>query len=203
MQKFKTEKRLQKIRNVVKQRQHTLRVVLENIHDPHNVSAIYRTCDSVGVPKVCLLYYVESFPKISKITSSSASKWVESEKFNNAKECFDSLRNEGFKIYASQLNENAKELYKFDLTEKVALVFGNEHRGISDEVAKLADEVFYIPMRGMIQSLNVSVATAVSLYEVQRQREEKGMYDKSELNNDELENMIDKWCTRWFKKLQR
>jgi tRNA (guanosine-2'-O-)-methyltransferase len=139
---------------------------------------------------------VESFPKISKITSSSASKWVESEKFNNAKECFESLRNEGFKIYASQLNENAKELYKFDLTEKVALVFGNEHRGISDEVAKLADEVFYIPMRGMIQSLNVSVATAVSLYEVQRQREEKGMYDKSELNNDELENMIDKWCTR-------
>jgi tRNA (guanosine-2'-O-)-methyltransferase len=196
LQKFKTEKRLQKIRNVVKQRQHTLRVVLENIHDPHNVSAIYRTCDSVGVPKVSLLYYVESFPKISKITSSSASKWVESEKFITTKECFDSLRKEGFKIYASQLNENAKELYKFDLTEKVALVFGNEHRGISDEVAKLADEVFYIPMRGMIQSLNVSVATAVSLYEVQRQREEKGMYDKSELNNDELENMIDKWCTR-------
>lgn len=196
MQKFKTEKRLQKIKNVVKQRQHSLRVVLENIHDPHNVSAIYRTCDSVGVPKVSLLYYVETFPKISKITSSSASKWVESEKFSNAKECFESLRKEGFKIYASQLNENAKELYKFDLTEKVALVFGNEHRGISDEVAKLADEVFYIPMRGMIQSLNVSVATAVSLYEVQRQREEKGMYDKSELNNNELESIIDKWCAR-------
>jgi len=196
LQKFKTEKRLNKIKSVVKQRQHSLKVVLENIHDPHNVSAIYRTCDSVGVPKVSLLYNLESFPKISKITSSSASKWVESEKYTTTKECFDHLRKKGFKIYASQLNENAKELYTFDLTEKIALVFGNEHRGISEEVAELADEIFYIPMRGMIQSLNVSVATAVSLYEVQRQRAEKGMYAKSDLSDNEIENMIDEWCAR-------
>lgn len=196
MQKFKTEKRLSKIKNVAKQRQHSLKVVLENIHDPHNVSAIYRTCDSVGVSKVSLLYYIEDFPKISRVSSSSANKWVQSERFKSIKECFENLRNDGYKIYASQLNDKAKNLYELDLTEKVAIVMGNEHRGISDEVAEQADEVFYIPMRGMIQSLNVSVATAVTLYEAQRQRAEAGMYETSDLKDEDLENLIDNWCEK-------
>ncbi len=196
MRKFKTDKRLEKIKRVVSQRQHTLKVVLEDIHDPHNVSAIYRTCDSVGVDKVSLLYIEDKFPKISKVSSSSANKWVKSERFDSVEECFTSLRNEGFKIYASKLDENAKVLYDLDLTEKVAIVMGNEHRGISDKVAELADEIFYIPMRGMIQSLNVSVAAAVTLYEAQRQRAEKKMYESSDLSNDELENEIDKWCEK-------
>jgi tRNA (guanosine-2'-O-)-methyltransferase len=196
LQKFKTEKRLNKIKNVAKQRQYSLKVVLENIHDPHNVSAIYRTCDSVGVSKVSLLYYIEEFPKISSVSSSSANKWVESEKYKNINECFENLRKDGYKIYASQLNEKAKNLYELDLTEKVAIVMGNEHRGISHEVAEQSDEIFYIPMRGMIQSLNVSVATAVTLYEAQRQRAEAGMYESSDLNDDDLENLIDDWCER-------
>ncbi len=196
MQKFKTEKRLKKIRKVVKQRQHSLKVVLEDIHDPHNVSAIYRTCDSVGVDKVSLLYIQEKFPKISRVSSSSANKWVKSERFQTAEDCFDNLRKDGFKIYASKLDEGAKDLYELNLTEKVAIVMGNEHRGISDEVAQLADEIFYIPMRGMIQSLNVSVATAVTLYEAQRQRANKGMYETSDLSNENLELEIDKWCEK-------
>ncbi len=196
MRKFKTERRVNKIINVIKQRQYSLKVVLENIHDPHNVSAIYRTCDSVGVPKVTLLYNLEKFPRISRVSSSSANKWVESERFADVKECFDALHKEGFKIYASKLDEEAKELYQLDMTEKTALVFGNEHRGISEEVAELADGIFYIPMRGMIQSLNVSVAAAVTLYEAQRQRAEKGMYDSSELSGNELEVKIDEWCQK-------
>ncbi len=196
MQKFKTEKRLSKIRKVVKQRQPSLKVVLEDIHDPHNVSAIYRTCDSVGVVQATLLYNKEKFPKISRVSSSSANKWVESERYQSTEECFNDLRKNGFKIYASKLDVDAKDLYELDLTEKVAIVMGNEHRGISDEVAELADETFYIPMRGMIQSLNVSVAAAVTLYEAQRQRAQKGMYEKSELSDDELEEKIDKWCAK-------
>ena len=196
MRQFKTEKRLKKIENVLKQRQYSLRVVLENIHDPHNVSAIYRTCDSVGVPKVTLLYNQESFPRISKISSSSANKWVNSERFDDVKKCFDSLRAEGYKIYSSKLDKNAKSLYELDLTEKVAIVMGNEHRGISDEVSELSDEIFYIPMRGMIQSLNVSVAAAVTLYEAQRQRDSEGLYEKAELFSDELEQKIDEWCEK-------
>jgi len=196
LQKFKTEKRLNKIRKVVTQRQQSLKVVLEDIHDPHNVSAIYRTCDSVGVVQATLLYVREKFPKISRVSSSSANKWVESERFQAAEECFNNLRKDGFKIYASKLDEGAKDLYDLDLTEKVAIVMGNEHRGISDEVVELADEIFYIPMRGMIQSLNVSVATAVTLYEAQRQRAAKGMYETSELSDDELEKKIDEWCAK-------
>ena len=196
MQKFKTEKRLNKIRKVVTQRQQSLKVVLEDIHDPHNVSAIYRTCDSVGVVQATLLYVREKFPKISRVSSSSANKWVESERFQAAEECFNNLRKDGFKIYASKLDEGAKDLYDLDLTEKVAIVMGNEHRGISDEVVELADEIFYIPMRGMIQSLNVSVATAVTLYEAQRQRAAKGMYETSGLSDDDLEKKIDEWCAK-------
>jgi tRNA (guanosine-2'-O-)-methyltransferase len=83
-----------------------------------------------------------------------------------------------------------------DLTQKVALVVGNEHRGVSDEAAKLADEIFLIPQFGMVQSLNVSVATAVILYEAMRQRFALGMYNKTELAVDIIEKMIDNWCEK-------
>ena len=196
MRKFKTEERLQKITSVVKTRQHSLRVVLENIHDPHNVSAIFRSCDAVGVPKVSLIYNTEKFPKISKTSSSSANKWIEKEKFEDVEKCYSSLRKEGFKIYASMLADEAVDLFDIDFTEKTALVMGNEHRGVSGDAAKLADKIFFIPMNGMIQSLNVSVATAVTLYEAYRQRNSKGMYVKSELSEKEIENMIDEWCDK-------
>lgn len=196
MRKFKSEERLQKITSVVKARQHSLRVVLENIHDPHNVSAIFRSCDAVGVPKISLIYNTEKFPKISRTSSSSANKWIEKEKFENVENCYSSLRNEGFKIYASMLSKDAINLFDIDLSEKTALVMGNEHRGVSEDAAKFADKIFYVPMNGMIQSLNVSVATAVSLYEAFRQRKNKGMYDKSELSEKELESIIDEWCDK-------
>ena len=196
MRKFKTDDRLNKITSVVKTRQHSLRIVLENIHDPHNVSAIFRSCDAVGVPQVSLIYNTEKFPKISKTSSSSAKKWIEKEQFETVEKCYSSLRQQGFKIYASMLAKDAVNLFDIDLTEKTALVMGNEHRGVSDAAAELADAVFYIPMTGMIQSLNVSVATAVSLYEAYRQRKNKGMYEKSELSDLEIENIIDEWCDK-------
>ncbi len=196
MREFLTEKRLAKIEKVVRQRQHSLRVVMENIHDPHNVSAIFRTCDAVGVPKVSLLYTIEEFPKISKVSSSSANKWIEKEKFNDTEKCFASLREQGFKIFSTLLDEKAESIYDIDFTEKVAIVMGNEHRGVSEQAAKLSDKTIFIPMRGMIQSLNVSVATAVILYEAQRQRMLKGMYEKSELPPEEIEKMIDEWSGR-------
>ena len=174
MKEFKSERRLQKITSVVKSRQFTLRVVLENIHDPHNVSAIFRTCDAVGVPKVTLIYNREKFPKIGKKSSASAFKWVEKEKFSTVSECYDSLRKEGFIIYASSISDDSIDFYKLDFKKKIAIVLGNEHRGVSDEVAELADKNFKIPMYGMVQSLNVSVATAIILYEGLRQRMKKG-----------------------------
>ena len=99
MKQFRTEKRKNKIVSVIKARQNSLSVVLENIHDPHNVSAIFRTCDAVGVPKVSLVYDIDQFPKIGKKSSASALKWVEKEKYKSINECYDSLHENGFKIY--------------------------------------------------------------------------------------------------------
>ncbi len=193
---LKTEKRQQKINSVLNARQKSLRIVLENIHDPHNVSAIFRTCDAVGVPKASLIYYIEKFPKIGKKSSASAFKWVERDKFKDVKSCYDNLREEGFRIYASAIVEDAVSIYDLDLTGKVALVLGNEHRGVSEGAAKLADKKFIIPMKGMVQSLNVSVAAAVILYESLRQRQSKGMYGCSEFSSEELNEMMDKWCKK-------
>ncbi len=196
MRKFKTEKRLGKIKRVAAARQFSLRVVLENIHDPHNVSAIFRTCDAVGVPQIDLLYTIEEFPKISKVSSASSKKWIEQKRYSSTKECIDQLKEDGFKVYGTILSDKAEDIYNLDFTEKIAIVMGNEHRGISEEIIEACDKHIYIPMRGMIQSLNVSVATAVVLYEAQRQRMLKGMYEKSELKNEELEKMIDEWCNK-------
>ena len=196
MREFITEKRLQKITQTATWRQESLRVIFENIHDPHNVSAILRSCDAVGVQKVGLVYNTEKFPKLSKVSSSSANKWIDIEKYKSAEDCCEKLKSAGYKIYASMLDENAIGLYDLDLTEKIAIVMGNEHRGVSEEFHKLADKTFYIPMRGMIQSLNVSVATAVILYEAQRQRFLKGMYNSSNFSNEEIEQLIDRWCNK-------
>lgn len=196
MRKFKTPERLEKITRVVKDRQHSLTVVLENIHDPHNVSAIFRTCDAVGINETSLVYNYEKYPKIGKSSSASAYKWVGKNKFESIDECYSKLRENGFKIYASILDKNAVDLYELDLTEKSAIVIGNEHRGISKEAAELADKTFYIPMHGMIQSLNVSVAAAVSIYEALRQRKIKGMYPSKDLPENEIEKNIDEWCDK-------
>ncbi len=196
MRKFLTERRLKRIEKTLRQRQPSLAVAIENVHDPHNVSAIFRTCDAVGVPKVSLIYTIEKFPQIHKITSASAFKWVEKEKYPSVKNCFDEYKNKGFKVYSSLLDENAISLYDLDLTEKCLIVLGNEHRGVSEEAVKESDQTFYIPMRGMVESLNVSVAAAVTLYEAQRQRLEKGLYDQSELSDEELNSWIEEWVEK-------
>ena len=193
---IRTQNRIAKVEKVLKARQDSLKVVIENIYDPHNVSAIFRTCDAVGVPKVSLLYNIDEFPKIGKKSSASAFKWVEKEKFKSVSECYSELQADGFKIYASALNEKSVSLYELDLTEKLAIVLGNEHRGVSEEAAEAANETFMIPMFGMVQSLNVSVAAAVILYEALRQRSVKGMYNLSGYADEELIQKTENWLKK-------
>jgi tRNA (guanosine-2'-O-)-methyltransferase len=193
---MRTERRLQKIRRVLRQRQPDLTVVLENIHDPHNVSAILRSADAVGIAEVHLVYTTEEFPKIGRKSSASASKWVVRRKYRGAEECYSSLRKQGFKIYASQLDFKSLCLFELNLRNKVALVFGNEHRGVSEEAAALADARFIIPMYGMIESLNVSVACAVSLYEALRQRLKHGGYSKPKLSDTALRTLAEEWSKK-------
>lgn len=183
-----TEKRLNRIKEVINNRQKFLTIVIENVHDPHNVSAIFRTADSVGIDKIYLIYNEEKFPKISVVSSASAKKWIEVEKFDSVEKCFRKLKQLKFNIISTHINNEGKNysLYDLDLTKKTAIVFGNEHRGVSEEVKKLADKNLVIPMKGMVQSLNVSVSAAVCLYEALRQREQKGFYSKSLYTKSEL-----------------
>ena len=188
--------RRERVLEVLRNRQADLTVVLENIHDPHNVSAILRSCDAVGVLRVELLYTQERFPVVGKKSSSSANKWLQMRRHTSAQDCFHTLHREGFTIHATHLGGTAVSLYDLDLTEKVALVFGNEHRGVSDEIASMADGNFHIPMRGMIRSLNVSVAAAVSLYEGMRQRLRRGANTSSTIPDGDIAILFDEWMKR-------
>ena len=192
----RSQRRVAKVRQVLACRQPDLTVVLENIHDPHNVSAILRSCDAVGVLRVELLYTLEKFPRIGRKSSSSANKWIGWRKHTSVDQCYALLREEGFTVCATHLGESSVSLYELDLTKRVALVFGNEHRGVSDEAASKADTNFQIPMIGMIQSLNVSVACAVSLYEALRQRLVRGALDQPKLSERDLIDLYEDWITR-------
>ena len=131
-----------------------------------------------------------------KKSSASAYKWIEREKFKSIEECYNQLKKEKYFIYASSLNGDAKSLYDLDFTKKSVIVLGNEHRGLSKEAEELADERFYIPMFGMVQSLNVSVSAAISIYEAVRQKKLNGSYDKSELSLKELKRLMDEWAKK-------
>ena len=188
---FLSDDRSQKIYACVSRRQPTLSIVLENVHDPHNVSAVLRSCDAVGVIDVHLVYHSgQSFPELGEKSSASARKWVLTHKHFSIDECYDYLRKEGKKILTTGMSNEARSLYAIDFTEPIAIVFGNEHAGVSEEAILKADGNMLIPQVGMIQSLNISVACAVTLYEAFRQRSLKGMYDSIQMEETMLKDYL-------------
>jgi tRNA (guanosine-2'-O-)-methyltransferase len=193
---MKTERRLNRLETVLRRRQPDLTVVMENIHDPHNVSAILRSCDAAGVMGVQLIYTNAEIPDLGKKSSASAKKWVEQRCFENVQKCYNTLHEEGYTIYATRLEESAKGYYEIDMTKKIAFVVGNEHEGVSQEAAQLADGLVQIPMLGMIQSLNVSVATAVILFDAVRQRIAAGHYAKAKLSEVDLAKLLKEWAMK-------
>ncbi|WP_461834006.1 TrmH family RNA methyltransferase [Desulfothermus sp.] len=194
--KQRTERRIKKIISVLSKRQKDLTLIIDNIHDPHNVSAILRSCDAFGVHKIHLYYTTEQFPELGKKSSASARKWVEREKHTDAKSMIESLTRQGFRIIRTGFSEKAKSILEYDLTEPVAIILGNEHRGLSPELMELVDDELYIPMQGMVESLNVSVAAAIILYESWRQRWVKGMYDRPSFDENTLSKLIEIWLSK-------
>ncbi|MGE4299062.1 MAG: TrmH family RNA methyltransferase [Desulfovibrionaceae bacterium] len=192
----RTPARQARIHSVLANRQKDLTLVLANIHDPHNVSAIYRSCDAFGVPRVHLYYTHTAFPNLGLKSSASARKWVESVRFSDAAALAASLRAEGRQILATGFGPSARRLMDCDLTRPTAIIFGNEHDGVDEELRTLADAEVYIPMLGMVQSLNVSVAAAVSLYEAWRQRQAKGMYDAPSYDPEEMAAYLAAWLDK-------
>jgi len=193
-----TKERLSKIERVVSNRQSGLIVVIEDIHDPHNAEAIMRTCDAFGVQNVYWIFDQEKYynPKrVGAASSSSANKWLDFKIFRSSEACFKELKKKKYQIVATILDEKAKDIFQYDLINKnLALVIGNEHRGISKVAQKYATTKLYIPMRGMVQSLNVSVTAAICLFEITRQRMESGK--TFELNNTEHKRLIKSFCKK-------
>jgi tRNA (guanosine-2'-O-)-methyltransferase len=194
---FLSEERAEKIIACVSRRQPSLTIVLENVHDPHNVSAVLRSCDAVGVLDVHLVYHSgQHFPELGEKSSASARKWVLTHKHSSIDTCYENLRKQGKKILTTGMSNEAKSLYAIDFTEPIAVVFGNEHAGVSEEAVSKADGNMLIPQVGMIQSLNISVACAVTLYEAFRQRNLKGMYDAIQIDEPLLKEYLHEFALK-------
>lgn len=179
-----TPARTDKLTKVLSRRQTDLTVVLENVFDPHNISAVMRTCDAVGVQEIFILNTkIPRHKKFGARSSSSAAKWLTVHQFTDAAACFSLVRQRYQRVLTTHLGESSSPLYALDLTVPSALVFGNEHSGVSDEIMALADGNFLIPQVGIIQSLNISVACAVTLYEAYRQKESAGHYQRDDLGS--------------------
>jgi tRNA (guanosine-2'-O-)-methyltransferase len=189
-----TPERFERLNDVLNKRQPDLTVVLENVFDPHNISAVMRTCDAVGIQDIYILNNkIPPHRKWSEKSSSSAARWLTIHQFTDAGECFAALRKNYKKIYTTHLSSDAVSLHELNLTEPVALVFGNEHSGVSEEIIAMADGNFIIPQVGIIKSLNISVACAVSLYEAFRQKNNAGQYDIAKLQGEKLSALRNTW----------
>ncbi len=194
-----TSERKNKITHVLNKRQPDLTLIFENVHDPHNIAAVMRTCDAVGVQDIYILNTKENQTKrFGKKSSASAAGWLTIHQFEDTKACFEEVKNKYEHVVATHLGEEAVSLYELDLTQSMALVFGNEHSGVSQEALAFCDGNFIIPQVGMVQSLNISVACAVSLYEAFRQRNEKGFYAQTRLSPDYYQNLAAKWGVHEF-----
>jgi len=189
-----TPERNDRLTAVLNKRQPDLTLILENVFDPHNISAVMRTADAVGLQDIYILNHkIPPHKKWGAKSSSSAAKWLTIHQYTDADECFAAVRKRFDKIYTTHLSSDAVSLHQLDLTESVALVFGNEHSGVSEEIIAMADGNFIIPQVGIIKSLNISVACAVTLYEAFRQKTNAGHYDQPKMDGEQLETLRTEW----------
>ncbi len=190
--------REKKIRTVAEQRQFNLTVILENVFDTHNIGAVMRSCDSVGIREIFVIYTAEDQDKkrlqLGKRTSAGSRKWVKVHFYTDLEKCMEHVKSQYEKILCTHLGEESKSLYNLDLSGSTALVFGNEHDGITKELLAYSDGNFTIPQMGMVQSLNISVACAVSLYEAFRQRNLQNFYTENPTaTREEIEALYDEF----------
>lgn len=189
-----TPERYQRLIQVLNKRQNNLAVVLENVFDPHNISAVMRSCDAVGIQDIYVLNTkIPRHKKWGAKSSSSAAKWLTIHQFTEVQACFAVLREKYEKILTTHLSSEAVSIYDLDFTGSLALVFGNEHSGVSDDIRNLADGNFIIPQVGIIKSLNISVACAVTIYEAYRQKAAAGHYTCRAMPEVAYENLKNSW----------
>ena len=192
------DKRIERIEEVLQRKQPNLQVFLDNVDSSQNISAIIRSCDGVGVLN---FYYANEKAvdvKIHKTITQGSQHWLYVKRVPSSEKVtfLKAKQAEGFQVVVTHLSEKSVSYRKVDYTKKTMLVMGNEAEGISKEVLALADEVVVIPMRGMAQSLNVSVATALLLYEAERQLDGVGKYDEAQLSTKRQDEIKFEWIHR-------
>ena len=183
------EERLNKMKKILYSRQKDLLVFMDNVYSNHNLSAIIRTADAVNVGKV--YYRHEKNQKLNDNITMGAHNWVFNEYVEDIVNFYKSMKN--YQIVVTALDENSVDFREVDYTIPTLIVLGNEVNGVSKETLKYATKKVIIPMNGMTQSLNVSVASGVILYEAQRQRSLKGMYDIKQLDDETIKKTLKKW----------
>jgi len=203
-----TPERLAKIRAVLDRRQPDLTVLMERVHKPHNFSAILRSCDAVGILEAHAIPAKHGLPELEEAdsldmkgktfneTSGSAAKWVGLQVHPDTVSAFTHLKSRGFQVLAAHFSERALDYRQADYTRPTCILLGAEKWGVSPEAAELADGHILIPMMGMVQSLNVSVAAAVILFEAQRQRLQAGFYQQPRLSPVQYEAVLQSWMAR-------
>jgi len=186
-------KRFQKLARALSRRQPDLTVLMERVHKSHNLSAIFRNCDAVGVLEAHAIPPEEGL-QIHAHTSAGTAKWVRLVRHRSVKAAVEDLKGRGFRVVAAHPGADSVDFREVDFTRPTALMMGAELLGLSDEALGLADLQVSIPMVGMAQSLNVSVATALILFEASRQRTAAHMYDESRLDPEDFERILFEWA---------
>lgn len=185
--------RYARLREVLRRRQPDLTVLMEQVHKSHNLSAILRNCDSVGILEAHAVPPPEGLD-LSLHTSAGASKWVRVRRHKTINGAVAALHQEGFRVLAAHPSPDATDYRDVDYTVPTAILVGSELRGLSERGIELADELISIPMVGMAKSLNVSVATALILAEAMTQRSRAGFYDENRIPPERFETLLFEWA---------
>ena len=187
-------RRFERIKNVLNCRMKNLTVLVEAVNKPHNLSAILRTCDAAGVFEANFISEKDKV-KTFNSTAQGSQKWVKLNNHETTISAVSELKKKGFKLYGTTLNERSTDYRNFDYSENTCFVLGAEKWGLSDQLISKVDESIFIPMSGMVQSLNVSVAASILLFEASRQRKSKSLLPlKGEgLNAEEYEKTLFEW----------
>ena len=185
--------RFHRLKDVLTRRQPDLTVLMEHVHKSHNFSAILRNCDAAGVLEAHAVP-PERGLDLHHGTSAGTKKWVRVRLHRDIGEAMSHLHEEGFTVLAAHPAREAMDYREIDFTRPTAIMVGAELHGVSDHGLALADRHVVIPMVGMVHSLNVSVATAVLLYEAMRQRQAAGMYDASRMDEEAFRRTLFEWA---------
>ena len=185
-----TPERFQRIKKVLDKRQPDLTIIMENVHKPHNIAAIIRSCDAVGIGKVYGISNNKQRVSVNLKSASGANHWVNLEIRSSIDKCIHRLKAKNFSIYCANKSKRSVDYRTIDYTKPTAIVLGAELKGISKNIIENADGEIKVPMQGMVESLNVSVANAIILFEAQRQRYEAGNYNSRKLDDSIYQRLL-------------